>query len=85
MPDRKRTRRLTKDERALLARVDAACQFPENTCGSSRHAAMVGEALLRGRVPAMIGDDPQAVGASILATVAALWEARTAPAEKGER
>jgi hypothetical protein len=62
--------------RELLARVDTARNFPENTCSASRHVAQIGEALLSGPYP-MLQEEPEHCAESMLATVAALWEART--------
>lgn len=61
----------------LIERVDAARRFPTNTCPASRHAAQIGEALVRRWRYPMLTEEPAHCGESILATVAALWEART--------
>ena len=61
----------------MIERVEAARRFPTNTCGASRHAAQIGEALMRGEPYPMLTEEPDHCGESILATVAALWEART--------
>lgn len=65
--------------RAALApaRCDAARDFPANTCPASRHAQMIGEALMKGEPYPMLTDEPELCGESILSTVASLWEART--------
>ena len=55
-------------------RADRARDFPRNTCGASRHAQMVAEAMAAG----VHGDDLRDAGSSILSVVASLWEARTA-------
>lgn len=59
----------------LRARADAARHFPVNTCPASRHAELIADMLLRGYPHAT--EDPIHCGASIMATVAALWETRT--------
>ena len=61
----------------LTARADAARNFPVNTCGASRHAQILAERLLQGKVPHQLREEPEFCGASIMATVAALWETRT--------
>lgn len=52
-----------------------ARNFPLNTCPASRHAQLIGESLIAGR-PLTDGNLAHC-GESILATVAALYEART--------
>ena len=61
----------------LIERAEAARQFPTNTCGASRHAEQIGVALVLGEPYPMLTEEPNYCGESILATVAALWEART--------
>jgi hypothetical protein len=63
--------------RAQLRRLKAARKFPVNTCGASRHVAMIGEALAKEQPYHMLDEEPQHCALSMLATVAALWEART--------
>lgn len=61
---------------ALRRRCNRARNFPTNTCGASRHAEMIADDILAGR----LGDlewDREHIAGSIYATVAALWEART--------
>ena len=58
-----------------IKRMDAARDFPRNTCGASRHAQSIAEDLLNGRkVERAVRKD---YGESIAATVTALYEART--------
>lgn len=59
-------------------RVDAARNFPKNTCPASRHVQMIGEALAAREKYMMIEEDPEYVGASILSVVASLYESRAA-------
>lgn len=59
----------------LIDRLKRARDFPHNTCAASRHAEMIGKEMLRKE-----GETTEAE--SILATVAALYEARTALAER---
>lgn len=61
----------------LVRRVRRARQFPTNTCPSSRHVQMIGEALLRGRPYPMIEEEPEHVGGSLLSVVESLYKART--------
>jgi hypothetical protein len=61
----------------LLKRMNNARDFPANTCGASRHAAMIAEALCSGEDYPMLAEEPDHCGGSIAATVAALWECRT--------
>jgi hypothetical protein len=60
---------------SCLERLERARNFPHNTCAASRHAQMIGEEMLRKE-----GEKTEAE--SILATVAALYEARTALADR---
>lgn len=71
---------MSKDEKrikTLLKRVAKARNFPANTCPASRHAEMIGEALAKGRAYPMLAEEPEYCGETLLATVAALYEART--------
>ena len=61
----------------VIRRVNRARQFPTNTCPASRHVHMIGEALIRGKKHYMIDEEPEHVGGSLLATVEALFKART--------
>ena len=63
---------------ALKRRVNKARKFPKNTCGASRHVEAMARELLGRAQPWSIIDDPVHAAESMLATVAALWEARTA-------
>jgi hypothetical protein len=66
-----------KLSRKLIARADDARSFPANTCPASRHAHNIGYTLARGETFAQLAEEPVDCGESILATVAALYEART--------
>lgn len=59
------------------ARADAARRFPTNTCPASRHVQLIGDLLAKGKKYPMIEEEPEHVAGSLLATVAALYEART--------
>ena len=61
----------------LVKLMNDARDFPANTCGASRHAAMIAEALCSGEDYPMLAEEPDHCGGSIAATVAALWECRT--------
>lgn len=61
----------------LVERANRARRFPANTCGASRHAQGVAEAMMQGDVLPEVTDDPTHIGESILSTVAALYEARS--------
>lgn len=61
----------------LVKQMNNARDFPANTCGASRHAAMIAEALCRDEDYPMLAEEPDHCGGSIAATVAALWECRT--------
>jgi hypothetical protein len=61
----------------LVRQMNDARDFPANTCGASRHAAMIAEALCSGAYYPMLAEEPDHCGGSIAATVAALWECRT--------
>ena len=60
----------------LLERMNDARDFPANTCGASRHAAMIAEALCKNKDYPMLVEEPEHCGESIAATVAMLWECR---------
>ncbi len=60
----------------LRKRLRAARQFPVNTCPSSRHVQIIGEALARGKPYPMLTEEPEHCAISLLATVVALYEAR---------
>lgn len=68
---------MDKELRDMARRLRKARNFPANTCGASRHAQMIGEALVSGRPYPMLTEEARHCGMSILATVAALYEART--------
>jgi hypothetical protein len=61
----------------LKARLRKARRFPTNTCPASRHAQMIGEYLPTKKGYPMLQEEPEHCAGSILATVAALYEART--------
>lgn len=63
----------------LVQRLESARDFPNNTCPSSRHAQMIGESLVNGH---LLTEELEHCGNSILSTVAALYETRTALARK---
>lgn len=62
--------------RNVLARMNRARHFPTNTDPSSRHAAIIAEALMRGRGYPMLSEEPEHCGVSIGVTVELLWKAR---------
>lgn len=59
-----------------LARMNAAENFPHNTCPASRIAAGVAEALITCRPYPLLTEEREYCGEMISATVAALWELR---------
>ena len=61
----------------LIRSANRACNFPENTCPSSRHVLRIGEALIKGEKYHMIDEEPEHVGMSLLSTVKSLFKART--------
>jgi hypothetical protein len=61
----------------LVRQMNDARDFSANTCGASRHAAMIAEALCSGGDYPMPAEEPDHCGRSIAATVTALWECRT--------
>ena len=63
--------------RKLLKEINEVRNFPKNTCPASRHAFLLGEVLLKGKIPGMIEGDPEHCGESILITVRELWKLRT--------
>lgn len=61
-----------------LNRIRQAMDFPANTCSASRHVLLIGEHLAKGKLCPMLQEEPEHCAASLLATVAALYELRTA-------
>lgn len=63
---------------ALRKPALAAADFPRATCPASRHVHETAVALVVGCLPPALEDDDELahLGANMLATVAALWEAR---------
>lgn len=61
---------------ALIARAEAV-RAAGHTCSASRHVQLIAEALGRRGLSYEILDDPLECAESMLATVAALWEARS--------
>lgn len=61
----------------VIRRIKRARAFPVNTCPASRHAQIIGERLIRGKPYAMLEEEPEHCGGSILAVVEALYKART--------
>lgn len=57
----------------------SARNFPVNTCPASRHTQLIGESLVAGRIFSALNDraEMKGCGESLLATVDALYEART--------
>mgnify|MGYP003394617720 CR=1 FL=1 len=68
---------------ATLRRVNRAWDFPENTCGASRHAVMIAESIKFNGLE-IAGCDAEHVAVSILSTVESLWKLRTAEAQHGK-
>lgn len=61
-----------------LRRVDAARDFPQNTCPASRHVQLMGEALAAGKPYPMLQEQPRYCAEDLLSVVASLYETRTA-------
>lgn len=57
--------------------IGDARNFPHNTCPASRHAEMIGKALVKGRPYPMLTEEPEHCGESILSVVQSLYAART--------
>lgn len=68
----------------IVERLEVARDFPKNTCPASRHVQMIGEALIARQPYAMIEEDPEYVGQSILSVVASLYETRTELSEAAD-
>jgi len=62
---------------ALKRRATRARKFPDNTCPASRHLHLMAQSLAAGKPYPMLADEPQHCAESMLAVLAALWEART--------
>lgn len=67
----------TKRFKALQARVEAARDFPSNTCPASRHVHLMADALADGNVYHMFADEPAHAAVSLYSVLASLWEARS--------
>ncbi len=79
MVDRKRAP-LNEDEKRLRAwrrRANKARNFPENTCGASRHLHIIADILSRGKFYPGLEEDPKWCAETMLVVLACLWEART--------
>lgn len=68
---------MDKYSRRELRRVKRYRDFPVNTCPASRHAEIIGEALVKGRPYPMLVEEAEHCGQSILSAVASLYEARS--------
>lgn len=64
----------------LLRRIEAARRFPDNTDPCVRHVQIMGETLGAGRPYPMLDEERGHCAISLLAVVAALYEARNAAA-----
>lgn len=62
---------------AEIKAMNAARNFPENTCPASRHTAMIAEHLLKGDLYPMLSEEPSHCGGSLASTVTSLWIARS--------
>jgi len=63
--------------RDLRKRANKARKFPENTCPASRHVQMMNDYRDKKKGYSMLQDEPLHCAISMLATVVALYEART--------
>jgi hypothetical protein len=68
---------MEKFSKDIIKRLRKVRSFPTNTCPYSRHAQMMGENLVREKPYPMLQEEPEHCGGSILATVLALYEARS--------
>lgn len=60
-----------------LLRVDAARDFPQNTCPASRHVQLIGQTLAAGKAYPMLQEQPRYCAEDLLSVVASLYETRT--------
>ena len=67
----------------LRRRVNRARNFPDNTCGASRHLHIMADVLSSGRPYPMLQEEPTHCAETFYAVIAALWEARTTLARIG--
>ncbi len=74
--------------RNLRRRVNRARNFPTNTCPASRHLHIIAEALVSGQPYAMLTEEPEYCGETMLSVLESLWSLRTAapslPVQRGE-
>lgn len=68
--------RASKGAEAIQA-MNENREFPTNTCGTSRHAQMIAEALIKGDNYPMLQEEPEYCGESIAHCVAELWRLRS--------
>jgi hypothetical protein len=66
---------------AWLRRIEAARNFPTNTCAASRHVQIMGETLGAGYPYPMLDEERAHCATSLLAVVASLYEARASLSE----
>lgn len=69
----------SKQPNRAAGKPKSARNFPINTCPASRHTQLIGEALVAGKPFPALSDpgEMKDCGESLLATVGALYEART--------
>lgn len=66
-----------RNEGDIRAVAERARDFPNNTCPASRHVQLMAEALADGKPYPMLDEEPEHCAGSMLATVGALWNARS--------
>lgn len=73
---------MNKTERQkMLRRLSRARRFPDNTDPATRHAEIIGRALLSMRPYPMLQEEPEHCAQSILCACTAVYELRTALAD----
>lgn len=70
-----------KDRATLLRRLSRARSFPNNTDPATRHAEIIGRALLSMRPYPMLQEEPEHCAQSILCACTAVYELRTTLAD----
>lgn len=61
----------------LRRRVNRARNFPENTCGASRHLHLIAERMAAGKQYPMLQEEPAHCAETMLSVLESLWKART--------
>jgi hypothetical protein len=60
-----------------IKRMQAARQFPDNTCPASRHVQMIAETLAKKQTYHMLAEEPEHCAQSMASVISSLYQTRT--------